>query len=267
LSGDSSILQANSGIRRYFDKGSRSEHNRAANSGYPTEVIVMKVWLVVSFFLASYVSVQAQSRDEVLPGIAGHRDCRSYFGVMWLDGVPEGQTMQATHYGLRKQQLDWWIQEGNKKNRNVCYVAQIEAKDGVFRLECPSCAADWQKRFRWIVFEHRDEKDKRSNVSSTMVYGAPTNNSGRSDGARPMSSMSVSDPRSRVDYEVKIVATGAAVYSGGSPVRPPSGEDKQLFYYSAEKDKSKKDAGAQVERNDRAALDAASQFIAKDTRH
>jgi len=222
----------------------------------------MKVWLVVSFLFASYVSSQAQSRDEVRAGIAGHQDCRSYFGVMWLDGVPEGQTMQATHYGLSQQQLDWWIQEGNKKNRNLCYLTQIEVKEGVFRLECPGCAADWQKRFCWIVFEHRDEKDKRANVSSKMISVSPTGN-----GGRPMASMSVSDPSSRVDYEVKIVATGAAVYSGGSPIRPPSGEDKQLFYYSAEKDKSKKDASGQVERNDRAALDAASQFIAKDARH
>ena len=66
-----------------------------------------------------------------------------------------------------------------------------------------------------------------------------------------------------MDYEVTVVGTDAAVYAAHDPIRPPTGQDPQLFYYSEEKDKSSKNAGAQIASNDRGVLQAAVEFILK----
>ena len=196
--------------------------------------------------------------------MAGHPGCRAYFGVLWLDGVSPGQTQQATHFGLSGQQFDWWKSEGYKKSQGLCYVAQLQETSGKLQSECAGCTSDWTKRFRWIVFERIDTKDKRSSTSEHMLMNAdPT--AGRPNN-HSVSSYSASDPNSRVEREVTVVSTGAAVYKTTDPIRAPSDRDAQLFYYSAEKDKSSKDASAQVVRNDRAALQAAAEFILKNVK-
>jgi hypothetical protein len=226
----------------------------------------MKYFPVAVFMLLSCALAQAQGApaQEFRPGIAGHPDCKAYFGVMWLDGVPAGQTQQATHYGLSERQSAWWQSEGNKKARGLCYLPLRES-EGKTDVQCPGCVADWSSRFRWVVFEHIDDKDKRSHVSGPVVTG-PTGAAGAANSSRPTTAVSVSDPKSRVDYEVAIVATGAAVYASGNPIRPPSGQDSQLFYHSEEKDKSSKDPAAQVTRNDQLSLQAAAQFIVKNAK-
>ena len=225
----------------------------------------MKFVLVVIVILFSNVAsvAQAPAAEEPQPGIAGHHDCRAYFGVMWLDGVPEGQTQQATHFGLSAQQFDWWKSEGYIKSRGLCYLP-LAASTEKLDLKCPGCSSDWVSRFRWVVFEHVDAKDKRSQVSGHILTGQ-MGGAGTSSG-RPNTSMSVSDPKSRVDYEVAVVSTGAAVYAPNNPIRSPTGQDQQLFYYSEEKDKSSKNAGGQVASNDRTALQAAAKFILKNVK-
>ena len=228
----------------------------------------MKYVLVAIVLLLSSFALVAQTppAQEPRPGIAGHHNCRVYFGVMWLDGVPPGETQQATHYGLSEQQFQWWTSEGYDKFHGACYLPQVREARGKIELQCPGCAADWVTQFRWVVFEHVDAKDKRANVSHQMLTG-PMGGPGNANSSRPNTSMSVSDPRTRVDYEVEVVATGAAVYAASNPIRPPSGQDAQLFYHSEEKDKSHKDPEAQVARNDRVALQAAMEFIVKNVKH
>jgi hypothetical protein len=184
---------------------------------------------------------------------------------MWLDGVHSGQTQQATHYGLSEQLSDWWKREGYKKAQGLCYLPQVRESGGKVNVQCRGCAADWAGRFRWVVFEHTDAKDKRAHVNGQILTG-PTAGTGAANSSRPTTAMSVSDPKSRVDYEVAVVATGAAVYAANNPIRPPSGQDSQLFYYSEEKDKSSKDPGAQIASNDRIALQAATTFILKNVK-
>lgn len=217
---------------------------------------------IVIFLSRAALVAQTPAAEEYRPGIAGHHTCRAYFGVMWLDGVPAGQIKQATHYGLNEQQLEWWKNEGYNKSQGLCYVPHLREASGKIELECQGCAADWAARFRWVVFEHLDSKDKRSHAEGRVLSG-PVGGGGTSTG-RPTASMSVSNPKSRVDYEVAVVRTDAAVYAANDPIRPPTGQDTQLFYYSAEKDKSSKNAGAQVASNDRIALQAAAKFILKN---
>jgi hypothetical protein len=201
---------------------------------------------------------QSPAAQPTEPGIAGHPECRAYFAVVWLDGVPAGQTQQATHYGLTEQQSEWWKHEGYKKLQSLCYVPQVHESGDGLNVECPACAPDWPSRLRWIVFEHSDTNDKRSHVSGQIFTGAT--------GSRPSGAIGVSDPKTRVDYEVPVVSTGAAVYAANHPRRPPSGTDAQLFYHSEEKEKSRKDPAAQVARNDRIALQAAAEFILKNVK-
>ncbi|MBZ5490552.1 MAG: hypothetical protein LAO76_06440 [Acidobacteriia bacterium] len=133
----------------------------------------MKCVLVAIVLLLSSVALvaQAPAAEESRPGIAGHHNCRAYFGVMWLDGVPAGQSEQATHYGLSEQQFEWWTSEGYYKDQGVCYLPQVREVSGKIEIQCPGCAADWVSRFRWVVFEHMDAKDKRSNVSGQILTG------------------------------------------------------------------------------------------------
>lgn len=224
-------------------------------------VVVVIIILLSSFALLA----QAPPAEQPRPGIAGHHNCRAYFGVMWLDGVPSGETQQATHYGLSEQQFEWWTREGYYKSQGACYLSQVREASGKIELQCQGCEVDWVTQFRWVVFEHVDAKDKRANVSHQIVTG-PMAGPGNANSSRPNTSMSVSDPKSRVDYEVEVVATGAAVYAANNPIRPPSGQDAQLFYHSEEKDKSRKDTEAQVARNDRLALQAAVGFILKNVK-
>jgi hypothetical protein len=225
----------------------------------------MKFVLIAIVTLSSSVAAVAQppAAEESRPGIAGYHDCRAYFGVMWLDGVASGQTQQTTHFGLSAQQFDWWKSEGYIKARGLCYLPLAADAGEKLDLKCAGCSSDWVSRFRWVVFEHVDAKDKRSNVSGQVVTAS---NAGLGAGGRPTASLSVSDPKSRVDYEVAVVSTGAAVYALSSPIRPPTGQDQQLFYYSEEKDKSNKNTEAQVASNDRTALQAAAKFILKNVK-
>lgn len=227
----------------------------------------MKFFLVAIVALFSSVAAvaQAPAADESRPGIAGHHDCRAYFGVMWLDGVPEGQTQQATHFGLSAQQFEWWKSEGYTKARGLCYLPLAAESTEKLHLQCPGCSSDWVSRFRWVVFEHVDAKDKRANVSGQILTGQ-MGGAGNANNSRPNTSMSVSDPKSRVDYEVAVVSTGAAVYAANNSIRPPTGQDPQLFYYAEEKDKSSKNAEAQVASNDRNAFQAAAKFILKNVK-
>jgi hypothetical protein len=222
------------------------------------------VLAAIVILLSSVASVaQAPAAEEPQPGIAGHHDCRAYFGVLWLDGVPSGQTQQTTHFGLSVQQFEWWKSEGYIKARGLCYLPLAAESAEKLDLKCPGCSSDWVSRFRWVAFEHVDAKDKRSNVSGQIVTAS---NAGLGAGGRPTASLSASDPKSRVDYEVAVVSTGAAVYAPNNPIRPPTGQDPQLFYYAEEKDKSNKNAGAQVASNDRIALQAAAKFILKNVK-
>jgi hypothetical protein len=226
----------------------------------------MRTLLIAFFFFLAGTLLQAQTAPaDAVPGMAGHPDCHVYFAVMWLDGVPEGQTQQATHYGLNQPQLDWWKQEGQKRNKSLCYISQLQVKDAEFKVDCPGCAADWQKHFRWIVLEHRSDKDKRTAMSQRSLAGRDMGGSGP-PGRATAGVISGGDPATKIDYEIEVVSTDAAVYEGGSPLRPPAGQDRQLFYYSAQKDKSHKDASGQVVRNDHQALQAATDFIAKNAR-
>lgn len=224
----------------------------------------MKYVLVAIVLLLSTFALVAQTppAQEPRPGIAGHHSCRVYFGVMWLDGVPSGEIQQATHYGLSQQQFEWWTSEGYDKFHGACYLPQVRETTGKVELQCQGCAADWVTQFRWVVFEHVDAKDKRASVSHQVLTGQM----GNANSSHPNTSMSVGDPRTRVDYEVEVVATGAAVYAASNPIRPPSGQDAQLFYHSEEKDKSHKDPEAQGARNDRVALQAAVGFIVKNVK-
>jgi hypothetical protein len=201
---------------------------------------------------------QRSAVQQPEPGITGHPDCRAYFAVMWLDGVPAGQTQQATHYGLTEQQSEWWKHEGYNKLQGLCYVPQVQESGDGLNVECPACAPDWLSRLRWIVFEHTDTNDKRSHVSGQILT--------RATGSRSSGVISANDPKTRVDYEAAVVSTGAAVYAANHPLRPPSGTDAQLFYHSEEKEKSRKDPAAQVARNDRIALQGAAEFILKNVK-
>ncbi len=228
----------------------------------------MKAGLIgLSLFLSSAFLCSQTTPADAAPGIAGHPGCKSYFSVMWLDGVPGGKTEQATHYGLSKEQLDWWTQEGQKRSKTLCYLPQPELKEGAFKAGCAGCSADWQNHFRWLVLEHRTEKDKRTSISERTI-------SGREMSAGPVGRatataivVSAGDPSTKMDYEIQVVSTDIAVYEGGNPVRPPSGQDHQLFYYSARKDQSRKGSSEQILRNDRQALQAAVQFIANNAKH
>jgi hypothetical protein len=218
--------------------------------------------LLIAFMMAIPglgLSAQAASTGPVA-GMAGHPDCRTFFAVMWLDGVPEGKTQQATHYGLNQHQLDWWMQEGRSRNKNLCYVSGLQELQGKLQVDCSGCGGDWTKRFRWLVFEHTQEKQKRvsESMGTVMMEGQSS--------ARPSAPLSGGVPSTRVDYEVPVIATGVAIFPAADPLRPPGEQDRQLFYYSAEKDKAGKDIDRQVARNDRAAFQAAAGFVAKETR-
>lgn len=224
------------------------------------------IHLAIVVLFSSMTSVaQTPAAEQPLPGMAGHRDCGAYFGVMWLDGVPAGQTQQATHFGLSEQQFEWWKSEGYTKARGLCYLPLAAEPAEKIDLRCQGCSSDWVTRFRWVVFEHVDAKDQRSHVSGQILTG-PTGGAGAANSSRPTTSVSVSDPKSRMDYEVAVVATGAAVYAPNNPIRPPTGQDTQLFYYSEQKDKSSRNTGAQVVNNDRIALQAAAKFILKNVK-
>lgn len=222
--------------------------------------------LTVSLLLSgTFLCAQAPPPDAT-PGMAGHADCKAYFGVMWLDGVPRGQSQQATHFGFSQPQLDWWTQEGQKKTKSLCYVPQLALKEGAFTADCPGCFPEWQKHFHWIVLERRDDKDKRTAMSQTTIGGRDMGGSGP-PGRAVSGVMSAGDPSTKMDYEIQVVSTDAAVYAPGTPLRPPSGQDRQLFYYSSQKDKSRKDSSGQITHNDHQALQAAVQFIARQARH
>ena len=225
----------------------------------------MKCIQLAIVVLFSGLALLAQVPGQPVPGMAGHRECRAYFGVVWLDGVPAGQTQQATHFGLSEQQFEWWKSEGYTKAQGLCYLPPALESTGKLDLQCPGCTADWVTRFRWVVFEHVDAKDQRSHVSGQILTG-PMGGAGTANSSRPTGSMSVSDPKSRVDYEVAVVSTGAAVYAPSNPIRPPTGQDPQLFYYSEQKDKSNRNPGAQIVSNDRIALQAAAKFILKNVK-
>ncbi len=217
----------------------------------------MKTLYLLSFaFLVSGLSLAQATNEAPQPGIAGHPDCRGYFGVMWLDGVPQGQTVQATHDGLSPDQLAWWKQEGYRKASALCYVDGIREEQGQLKLSCGGCAQGWQSSFRWILFEHVEENQKRSHPSEQTITAAR----GAQVGGL---SASVRDPNSTLDREVAVVATGAAVYAGGSPLRPPEGNDPQLFYRSVEKDKKATNMAREMMRNDREAFQAAAAFLAR----
>ena len=226
----------------------------------------MKCIQLAIIVLFSGVAAMAQSSDPPLPGMAGHRDCKAYFGVMWLDGVQAGQSQQATHFGLSEQQLEWWKSAGYTKARGLCYLSPALDSTGKLDLQCPGCTADWSSRFRWVVFEHVDAKDQRSLESGQIVNGQ-LGATGRVYSSRPTTAVSASDPNTRVDYKVAVVSTNVAVYGPYNPVRPPTGQDPQLFYDSEQKDKSSKNSGAQVAANDRMALQAAAKFILKNVKH
>ena len=249
-----------------FDIQHSSRHNSLRQphdaAGKP-----LKSFRLAVIVLFSCVPVLAQGLppQESMPGMAGHADCKAYFGVMWLDGVPEGQTQQASHYGLNQQQSEWWKSEGYRKARGLCYLPQVRELEGRVDVQCPGCAADWAGHFRWVVFEHVDAKSKRANIGGRIVTG-PIASAGPAGNGRPAAAITASDPSNRVEREVAIVATGAAVYSANNMVQPPSAEDTQLFYHSEEQDKSSKDPGAQVARNDRIALQAAAEFIVKNVK-
>jgi len=213
------------------------------------------------FTSAIFLSAQTAPADA-LPGMAGHPDCQSYFAVMWLDGTPEGQTRQATHYGLNQQQFDWWKQEGYQRNHNLCYVSKLLDDEGVLYIVCPNCGADWQKRFRWLVFEHNEAKSKRVGPSAADP-GEVTHTPGQVRGRPALEQDSKELPGA---YEVAVVATGVAVFAPDTPMRAPRGSDRQLFYRAAQKDRSKKDFESQIARNDRATLQAAIDFVAKDVK-
>jgi hypothetical protein len=249
-----------------FDKASLLEQNSRINFNGGSENAMKCILVAIVILLSSVALVaQAPAAEESRPGIAGYHNCRAYFGVMWLDGVLPGGTQQATHFGFSAQQSEWWRAEGYKKHQGLCYVPQVQEREGRVDVQCAGCAADWVGRFRWVVFEHVDAKNKRAHESGAIVTG-PAISGGLANSNRPVTAVSASDPNSRVEYEVEVVATGAAVYAANNPIRPPSGQDAQLFYHSEEKDKSRKDPEAQVARNDRVALQAAAEFILKNVK-
>lgn len=224
---------------------------------------------IVAILFSLPATGQSGQGEERQRGFAGDPSCRTYFAAVWMARVSPESPGYATQYRLETEQLKWWKEQGTKKNPGLCYLEPTPGGIYGVTVACANCPSGWDSSFRWLVFERTKTVENRASLATHdrtigRAPNPPTSSSGRPGSTR--TPVTLTDDSRRVEESTTILNTDVTVFGGGTPVRPPSESDRQLYHFSARNQVNGRESAKDYFPGDRKSLQSAIEFLAKNDR-